>query len=303
MTVLASILLLALTRAEIIDRFRAVPMTMCEGLVQVIGDCPADMRREYQSSVAGFAADVCRTLYSARQQMKPPHFTEPGIFIHIGDIRTNVTNVVSRVYRRSSGGRYTRIYLPAPGFADTKALRVSIARAFFLAVLKKEVSDTAAYAALIDANPELRVAEERTELADWRERGTYAEGKDDENYLLLQRKILKPGVAEVDDILTFASRLRLYPIAYGTPFCGKYDSCTFAEAILLAKKDPSVRLAAFVKSRQIPVFGGGRGPELAAAADAYSTFLLELARFKKTETELAALLTAADNKLKGLIQR
>ncbi len=302
MPVLASILLLALTRAEIIDRFRATPITVCDGLVQVIGDCPADMRREYQTSVAGFAADVCRTLSSVRQA-KPPRFAEPGIFIHVGDIRTNVTNVVTRTYRRADGERYTRIYLPAPGFSDTNALRLGIVRAYFLAVEKREIGEAAARAALIDANPDLRVAEDRAELADWRERGVYADGRDDEDYLLLQRKILKPGVAATDDVITFASRLRLYPLNYAQPFCGKYESCTFAEAILLAKKDPSVRFAAFVKSRQIPVFGGGRGPELAATADAYAAFLLELARFEKTETELAALLAEADKKLKGLTQQ
>lgn len=301
MSVLASILLLALTRAEIIDRFRAVPITMCEGLVQVIGDCPADMRREYQSAVAGFAADVCRNLYSV-QRMKPPRFAEPGIFIHVGDVRTNVTNVVMKVYKRTNGERYVRIYLPAPGFSDMNAFRLSVARAFFLAVRQETIDDAAAHTALVGANPELRVAEERVALADWRERGVYAMGKDDEAYLLLQRKVLKPGVAEADDILTFASRLRLYPTAYGIPFCGKHESCTFAEAISLAKEDPNIRLAAFVKSRQVPVFGGGRGSELAAAADAYAIFLLELARFKKTETELAELLSAADEKLKGLMR-
>lgn len=299
MSFLASILLFALTRAEVIDRFRAVPITVCDGLVQVIGDCPADMRREYQSTVAGFAADVCRTLYSVRRT-KPPRFTEPGIFIHVGDIRTKVTNVVMRTYRRSEGERYTRIYLPAPGFSDTKALRLSIARAFFLAVEKRDVGEATAREALIDANPELRIAEARAELADWRDRGVYAPGRDDEDYLRVQRKVLKPGCAEADDVLTFASRLRLYPTAYALPFCGKYESCTFAEAIPLARRDPSVRFAAFVKSRQVPIFGGGRGPELAAAADAYADFLMELARLEKTETELAALLAEADKKLKGL---
>ena len=45
LTLIATILLAALTKAEIIDRFRAAPVTQLDGLVQVYGDCPADMRR------------------------------------------------------------------------------------------------------------------------------------------------------------------------------------------------------------------------------------------------------------------
>lgn len=302
MTVLASILLLALTRAELVDRLRAAPMTKCDGLVRVYGDCPADMRREFMGSVAGAAADVCRSLASA-QSLKLSRFSEPGIVIHIGDIRTNVTNVVMRSSTRSNGDRYARIYLPAPGAADLRSFQLSVIRAFYLAVKNEVIDDATAYAALVAANPDLRVAEERAELADWRERGSYAPGKSDEDYLQLQRKVLKPGVAAQDDVLTFASRLRLYPMAYALPFCGKYDSCTFAEAILHAKTDPSVRLAAFVKSRQVAIFGGGRGEELASVAEAYSSFLMELARFKKTEIELARLLSEADEKLKGLMRK
>ena len=40
--VLASLLLLALTRAEVIDRFKAAPIVKVDGLVQVVADCPAD---------------------------------------------------------------------------------------------------------------------------------------------------------------------------------------------------------------------------------------------------------------------
>ena len=60
-----SILLLALTRAEVLERFKAAPITKVDGLVRVVADCPADMRREFQEPVASFVADVCRTLYRA----------------------------------------------------------------------------------------------------------------------------------------------------------------------------------------------------------------------------------------------
>jgi len=90
---LASILLLALTRAEILERFKAAPVTKVSGLVQVVADCPADMRREFQGPVATFVADVCRTLYRAENAHERP-FVAPGIVVYVGDVRTNVTAVV-----------------------------------------------------------------------------------------------------------------------------------------------------------------------------------------------------------------
>ena len=65
LTLIATILLAALTKAEIIDRFRAAPVTQLDGLVQVYGDCPADMRRDFQLPVASFTSGICRKLYAA----------------------------------------------------------------------------------------------------------------------------------------------------------------------------------------------------------------------------------------------
>ena len=89
MTIAASILVLALTRAEIIDRFRAAPVTQLDGLVQVYGDCPADMRREFQLPIASFVSGICRKLYAADNR-RPVKFGEPGIIVRIGDVRTNI---------------------------------------------------------------------------------------------------------------------------------------------------------------------------------------------------------------------
>ena len=44
----AALLLLALTRAEIVQRMRAPVITQSEGLVRVYADCPEDVRREFQ---------------------------------------------------------------------------------------------------------------------------------------------------------------------------------------------------------------------------------------------------------------
>ena len=64
-------MLVALTRAEIIDRFKAAPVTQLDGLVQVYGDCPADMRRDFQLPVASFASGICRKLYAAENKKTP----------------------------------------------------------------------------------------------------------------------------------------------------------------------------------------------------------------------------------------
>ncbi len=78
-------------------------------------------------------------------------------------------------------------------------------------------------------------------------------------------------------------------------------SCTFGEAISLARRDPAVRYAAYIKARQLPILAGGRGEELSAVAVAYANFLFELARLEKTDLELAKLLADADEKMKGLL--
>ena len=46
MAICSVLLAAALTRAELIERFKAPPLTKVSGLVQVVADCPAEMRRE-----------------------------------------------------------------------------------------------------------------------------------------------------------------------------------------------------------------------------------------------------------------
>lgn len=297
MTTLAAILLFALTRAEIIERFRTPPVTHLEGLVQVFADCPEDMRREYQSPVASYVSEVCKTLYTSRM-IKPRRFNDPGIVVHIGSVRTNVADVVSEIDTRPNGTRFMRIRLPSPGYADTEALRIATARAFFLAVEDEEIDDKTAIARLRDTDPALRVADERAELARWRENGEFAEGRDDEYYLMQLRKVLAPGEASREDVLTFASRLRLYPTYFGLPFCGQYDSLSFDEAIELSKTDMLVRLAAVRKVTELILYGGGRGDKMTAAVQAYGFFLTEVAKGEKSSDELRKMLAEAEEKLK-----
>ena len=302
MTILASILMLALTRAEIIDRFRSAPVTQLDGLVQVYGDCPADMRREFQLPIASFVSDICRKLYAADNR-RPLKFADPGIIVRIGDVRTNIADVVVRPAVRGDGRKFTRILLPSPSGADLRVLRQEVVRAFCRAVEGVDLDDEGIDRRMRAADPETRVADLQAEVAAWRERGEYAAGRTDEDYLKLMRGVHLPGVATESDVLTFASRLYLYPAVYGAPFCGKYTSCPFREAIALAKEDPSVRFAAFAKIQALGVFGQGHGDAMNEAVTAYMKFLAELARLKLSEEELTKLLDDADNKLKGVMEK
>ena len=67
----------------------------------------------------------------------------------------------------------------------------------------------------------------------------------------------------------------------------------------MAEADPAVRFAAYAKSAETVIFGGGRGASLYAAAIAYSAFLRELAAWNKPKEELLEMLKSAD----GLLQK
>lgn len=301
MTLLASILVFAITRAELIERFRTPPITQVDGLVQVYADCPADMRREFQLPVAGYVADVCKKLYSA-DIAKRRRFDDPGIVVHLGSVRTNVSDVVVATDTRRNGDRFMRITIPAPGFADMNALCLAVVRGFSLSVLGEEIDDDCAARMLRMADPATRRAEERGELARWRERGEFVDGRDDEYYLNVLRKIIEPGNASRQDVLLFASRLMLYPPYYDLPFCGRYTGCTFREAIALSKEDPVVRFVAARKVNEVLLFGGGRGARMTAASEAYADFLKELAKGEKSVEELEAMLALAERMLKEVVE-
>ena len=207
---MASILVLALTRAELLDRLKAPPVTQLDGLVQVYGDCPADMRREYQLPIASYVSDICRRLYAA-DNMRPQKFTDPGIVVRIGDVRTNIAEVVSRPAKRADGRKFTRIFVPSPGGADLKSLRREVVRAFCRATEGVDLDDAGVDRRLRHADPVARMEDVQAEVAAWRERGEYAADRTDEDYLKLMRGVHLPGVATEADVLTFASRLYLYP--------------------------------------------------------------------------------------------
>ena len=119
---------------------------------------------------------------------------------------------------------------------------------------------------------------------------------DDEEMIRLCRSVLVPGVARASDVLRFGDRLVLYPEYFDRPFCGKFRACTLKDAILHLKEDPRLRLHAYLKAPQVVLYGGGRGEELAAAAEAYSKLLFEMARGEKPTEELLEMLEDADIK-------
>ncbi len=291
MPFLASILVLAISRADLVDRFRAPVITEAEGLVQVYADCPADLRREYQLPVSKFAAATVNTLYEGLS-LRPQKFTKAALIVHIGEVRTNVTDVVVNVTTNDSLA-VTRLTLPAPQYADLYRFKLEIVKAFFRSVKGVELSDDEAISEYRHADPALRVEEERIRLDEW-----LALGKgDDEEGIRLLRRIIKPGTAFPRDVLIFASRLFLYPSQNDLAFAGRFKCLSFAEALKVSGYDPMVRIAAYFKAREMTVFGGGKGPLLQSAAEAYERFLYEFAKGEKGLDELKSLLDDADVKL------
>lgn len=293
MSVGAILLAAALSRAELIERFKAPPLVKVSGLVEVRADCPKEMRLEFQSPVAACAADICKKLYIADRR-QPAVFKDPGMIITIGEGTTNDTRVVVKREKREKGGMFTRLRLPSPATADLDRLRLEVVKAWFLAVKGEEISDARAEAELRSADPGLKDDWEYDQIDRWLNGEKVDLG--DEEVLRLMRSVITPGVARESDVLRFASRLRLYPMGFDLPFAKRYRSCDFKEALALRKIDPAVRVAAFVKSKEIVLAGGGRGEELAAASEAYSKFLFELARDSLEEEKLKDLLEDADIK-------
>ena len=147
MTLAAALAILALSRAEIIDRFKTPPITTVDGLVQVYADCPADMREEFHMPVSEFVSSICRELYAVPGTRKRS-FRSPGIVVHVGDSRTNDSAVAVRRITRDDGTRFTRITLPAPGYSDIERMRLETVKAFYFAVSGENLDDEDAVARL-----------------------------------------------------------------------------------------------------------------------------------------------------------
>lgn len=299
--ILSLIFLLALTRAEIVERMRAPVITQADGFVRVFADCPEDMRREFQAPVARFAADVLETLYRG-ERMKSVAFDSPPIIVHVGDVRTNDVRVVARV-ETNDVRVVTRLYLKSPGAADLTRFRVELTKAFFRTLRGRELSDGEALAAFCRADPatrrrEARVGIERFLAGDRREKGDVADEDWDEQNLELLRKVVEVGVATRRDVATFSSRLFFYPPFFCEPFRSGARSLSFREAIDEAAHDGRVRALARRKAVEVALYGGGRSVELGVAAQAFVAFLDALASDEADAEDAVAKLALAEGLLK-----
>ena len=116
------------------ERVRSLPKlaTACEGLVGVLAaDVPGDPYG-FRLPILQFMSSLVRDLEHA-YKLKMPKRDGFGIFVSVGDGRTNDTRVVSRRVRRPDGGLQTRIVLPSPGYSDLDELRFAVAQAYFRA--------------------------------------------------------------------------------------------------------------------------------------------------------------------------
>ena len=116
------------------ERVRNLPKlaTACDGLVGVLAaDVPGDPYG-FRLPILQFVSSQVRDLEHA-YKLKMPKRDGFGIFVNVGDGRTNDTRVVSRRVRRPNGGLQTRIVLPSPGYSDLDELRFAVAQAFFRA--------------------------------------------------------------------------------------------------------------------------------------------------------------------------
>ena len=121
-------------KVSLASRVRSLPRlaTACDGLVGVLAaDVPGDeygFRLPILQFVSGHVRDLER-VYG----LNMPKRDGIGIFVNVGDGRTNDTRVISRRTRRPDGEVQTRIILPSPGFSDLDELRFAVAQAYFRA--------------------------------------------------------------------------------------------------------------------------------------------------------------------------
>ncbi|MBO5643110.1 MAG: hypothetical protein J6S51_03795 [Kiritimatiellae bacterium] len=301
MSLAVALLLAALSRADLVERFRAAPVLKCDGLIEVSGMCPVDIRREFQLPVASRASTICKNLYDALG-IKQRKFSRPAIVIFLGSQNSTNTFVKSSFQNRADGTKYLAINLLSPGSADMEIFQREITKGFLFAINSQKASDAQVEKILRLADPNKRLDDEYAEIAAWREKGIYKDGKTDEDYLKLMRRVKNPGFARQEEVLDFSSRLMLYPPQFAMPFCEKYRALTFGEAINLAELDVKIRYAAWVKSSELLVFGAGRGDKFTDMVKSYSEFLRALASYTLSKRELTAMLEKAESKLKEVLK-
>ena len=124
----------------------------------------------------------------------------------------------------------------------------------------------------------------------------------DERLARLARSVLEPGECGLWELDFFSSRLSLYAPVFGVPVARGEFTCSFRDAIAENGTNLLVRAAAFLKTREMPLYALGRGDELQGIADDYVRFLFSLAGGEETE-KLTALLDRADSRLEKAYEK
>ena len=122
----------------------------------------------------------------------------------------------------------------------------------------------------------------------------------DERLARLTRSVLTPGRASAWDLKVFTSRLLLYSTEFDKNIGPNGTSCTFREAIALAKENPDVREAAWRKALEMPFCAIGRGPALAEVSEKYRRFLTGVARGEGPDA-LTPLLDEAEAQMQEIL--
>ena len=115
----------------------------------------------------------------------------------------------------------------------------------------------------------------------------------DEHLARLARSVLEPGDCGLFELDVFSSKLFLYSPTFDVKMCNGRAVCSFREALDENGSNLMVRAAAFLKSREIPLYAIGRGDELQATAAAYERFLLGIAAGEE-RAKLEDMLNTAD---------
>ena len=124
----------------------------------------------------------------------------------------------------------------------------------------------------------------------------------DERLARLARSVLEPGTCGSWELDFFSSRLFLYSPVFGVKIARGDFACSFRDAIPESGTNLLLRAAAFLKTREIPVYAIGRGDEMQDVSKAYIRFLFSLAAGEDQE-KLAGLLNDADGRLEKVYEK
>ena len=155
-------------RPSMAARVRNLPKlaTACDGLVGVLAaDVPGD-DYGFRLPILQFASRLVRDLERV-YKLQMPRRDGIGIFVSVGDGRTNDTRVVSRRQRRPGGELQTHVFLPSPGFSDLDDLRFAVAQGYFRAWVFRNGGSTNELPAWV-VQGALRAAESETADDDTR---------------------------------------------------------------------------------------------------------------------------------------